>query len=294
VVRALSVVAVLAVIALSVMVRTPVVPRTPLTRHPAPAVALTALAQPLVVPNTVAPTQPLERLGQQVNFHIAFVSDFLATGAVLFAREFAIPGTLLNDVQNGTPLPDAASRALLDFVDVEIEAGRRLVGFAVTYVDFQVHFLANILRDVIEFASSLLTGRMPAPSTEPSSPIQAAATTAPTPNLTTSTHDDAAETIGDSKAAAPTATATSTRQPKKPKPVVAVTDSVTTATDSAQGEVRHAITEPSETEASATTSHRDTSHVPEADQSVRGNGDVRPDSGDTDNPATSKKVDSVR
>jgi hypothetical protein len=100
--------------------------------------ALPAAAAPLSLPN------PLNPLIQQVDFHVAFLTDFITTGAVLFGREFAIPGALLQDVHNGTPLPTALSSALQTFAQIELEAGRDLVGFAAQYVSFQLNFLTNL------------------------------------------------------------------------------------------------------------------------------------------------------
>jgi hypothetical protein len=92
------------------------------TPAPPPVVMLTAATQPLPPPRLLAqptqlapvqqlvPPQPQNPLAQQVAFHVAFVGDFLSTGAVLFAREFAIPGALLDDIHNGTPAPVANVR----------------------------------------------------------------------------------------------------------------------------------------------------------------------------------------
>ena len=93
----------------------------------------------------LVPLHPLNPLVQQVGFHIAFVADFLTTGAVLFAREFAIPGALIQDIHSGTPVPVAVGRALQTFAQIELEAGRELVGFAAGYVSFQLNFLVNLV-----------------------------------------------------------------------------------------------------------------------------------------------------
>ena len=139
---------------------------------------LTAVAQPLPAPRlltqptTLAPLQqlaplhPLNPLVQQVGFHIAFVADFLTTGAVLFAREFAIPGALIQDIHSGIPVPVAVGRALQTFAQIELEAGRELVGFAAEYVSFQLNFLANLVTTPVaavgELATSFLAGLTPA------------------------------------------------------------------------------------------------------------------------------------
>jgi hypothetical protein len=253
VVRAVSVIAVLAVIALSAVVQAPVVPRSPLVRPPVPAVALTALTQPLVTPTPlVLPMPHQDPLTQQINFHIAFVGNFLATGAALFAREFAIPGALLEDLHRGTPIPDALGRAVVDFAQVELDAGRELVRFAVQYVSFQVGFVANIVHNVVTFVMAIPIAvgdflgsfARPAPVTEPSAPTpalsvsadrsrQAPATdatepsTSPITRATPSSNDDARKG-GPSTATAPATTRASTT-PKRPKEVVAAEDSMATA-----------------------------------------------------------------
>ena len=139
---------------------------------------LTAVAQPLPAPRLLtqpttpaplqqlAPLQPLNPLVQQVGFRIAFVADFLASGTALFGREFAIPGALLQDIQTGTPVPDAVGRALQTFAQVELDAGRELAAFAAKYVSFQLNFFGNLvtlpIAAVGEFATSLLAGVTPA------------------------------------------------------------------------------------------------------------------------------------
>ena len=150
-----------AVVSVGALVMTPVVAgqvaQARLTPDNPPVVMLTAVAQPLPAPRlltqptTLAPLhqlasiQPLDPLVQQVGFHIAFVADFLTTGAVLFAREFATPGAVLNDIHNGVPVPAAVGRALQTFAQIELEAGRELVGFAAEYVSFQLNFFANLV-----------------------------------------------------------------------------------------------------------------------------------------------------
>ena len=112
-------------------------------------VALTAQVHPLppptLAPIPLVPTAPLELLGRQVNFHVDLLVDFVVTGAQLIARQVQVPGTLLQDLQNGTRLPVAVGRALQTIVEVELDAGRELVGFAAEYIDFQVRFLADLI-----------------------------------------------------------------------------------------------------------------------------------------------------
>jgi hypothetical protein len=140
----------------------------------APAVTLTAATQPL---------QPQNPLAQQVGFHVAFLGDFISTGAVLFAREFAIPGALLQDINSGTPAPVAVSQALQTFAQIELEAGRDLVGFAAQYVSFQLNFFANLVTmpvaAVSAFTTSPVAGLQPASAIQRSAPqVHGAATSA--------------------------------------------------------------------------------------------------------------------
>jgi hypothetical protein len=263
-----------AVLGASALVVTPVAP--PPTRPEPPPVALAAQAQPLAAPMTAAQVQPFDLVGQQVSFHVAFVGDFLSTGAVLFGREFAIPGTLVQDIQNGTPAPTAVGRALQSFAQVEFDAGRELVGFAAQYVSFQLNFLTNVVRDVMatfgstamafatfaagvvnQLVNSAAAGLTPAStlavpmSAEPASvgPAPASARQITPPAATERRSDGRAiETAQDSTRTASTAEDTVTEQPKKPKlaistvEVVEAPETVTESTASVQGEVRSATT----------------------------------------------------
>ena len=141
-----------------------------------PAVALTAQVQPVATPTTLAP-QPLALVVEQVNFHVGLFVDFIVTGAQLVGRQVAIPGTLLQDLGNGTPLPVALSRAVRTFAEIELDAGRQLIGFAAQYVDFQVRFIAKVLQDVVslvtaipvavgELVTSTVSHFTPAPATD--------------------------------------------------------------------------------------------------------------------------------
>jgi hypothetical protein len=159
-----SLVASLSVIAASVVV-------TPAMSQPAadvgtnqPAVTFTAATQPLpaavVEPRAVQPAalpavQQFDPLAEQVDFHVAFVSDFLTTGAVLFEREFAIPGTLAQDIGNGTPVPVALNSALQAFIQVELDAGLELVDFAGQYIDFQLRFVAKVLQNAVDAVTAI-------------------------------------------------------------------------------------------------------------------------------------------
>ena len=134
--------------------------------QPLPAPRILTQATALAPLQQLAPLQPLNPLAQQVGFHIAFVADFLTTGAVLFAREFATPGAVLNDIHNGVPVPAAVGRALQTFAQIELEAGRELVGFAAEYVSFQLNFFANLVRLPFAAVGTLLSGLTPASATQ--------------------------------------------------------------------------------------------------------------------------------
>jgi hypothetical protein len=116
----------LAVVGVSALIVAPVASQAPTAPSVAPIatphVALTAHVQPLTALHPLA--QP--------------------TTLALFAREIAIPGALLDDIHNGTPAPVALSRALQTFAQIELEAGRELVGFAAEYVSFPLNFFANL------------------------------------------------------------------------------------------------------------------------------------------------------
>jgi hypothetical protein len=119
-----------------------------------PAVALTAQVQPSATPTTLAP-QPLTLAVEQVNFHVGLFVDFIVTGAQLVGRQVTIPGMLLQDLGNGTPLGVALSRAVWTFAEIELDAGRELVGFAAQYVDFQVRFIADVLQAAVAVATAI-------------------------------------------------------------------------------------------------------------------------------------------
>lgn len=139
-----------AVVGVSALLLTPVVPqRAPMITEQ-PAVAPAAHVQSLPSPKLlVSPPQPGQLLAEQVNFHVGLAVDFIVTGAQLISRQLPVPGTLLQDIQNGTPLPVAVSRAVQTLVNVEVDAGRELVGFAAEFVNFQIGFLTSVLRGVM-------------------------------------------------------------------------------------------------------------------------------------------------
>jgi len=298
----------------SSLVIAPVV--TPATARPdPPPVALAVHAQPLAAPTTVASLQPFDIVGQQVGFHVGFVTDFVVTGAQLFARQVPIPGTLLHDLQNGTPLPVAVGRALQTFADVEIDAGRELVGFATEYVNFQIDFLAKVVRDAMTTASStaiafaaftagvvnqLVTSvvagltsastQIAATNAEPAAVgLAQASTRLATPPAAADRRPDVVETVKDAKDAvrtAPIAQDTVTEQPKKPKqptPAVETSDIVTGSTVSAQGDVRSATTGTTDTDGVAATDPDDVSRANRGGDDVHAKPEATPrDKGDTE------------
>jgi hypothetical protein len=225
----------LAVVGVGALVMAPVV--TGQTAHaPTPAalfvVTLTAVTQPLPAPRLLAlstalapvqqlvPPQPQNPLAQQVGFHIEFVGDFLSTGAVLFAREFATPGALLQDINSGTPAPVAVSRALQTFAQIELEAGRELVGFAAEYVTFQLNFFANLatmpVAAVSAFATSFLAGLPPASATQQSAPqVRVAVTSTDDVATTPKTGIETTARVGDPHTGTSSHKDTDTEQPKK-------------------------------------------------------------------------------
>ena len=227
----------LVVVGVSALIVAPVASPRPTAPSAPPPVALTAQVQPLrqlsaqalpTRPTTSAAMQPLNPLTQQVSFHIAFIADFLSTGAVLFGREFKIPGALLQDVQHGTPVPVAVGRALQTFAQIEIEAGRDLVGFAVQYVSFQLNFVANLMTMPVAavggFAGSLLAGVTPASATAASlAPGRThAPMTAVTPATITAAGPSGHGTLQrvDASQASSSSTHTVTLQPKRSRSVV--------------------------------------------------------------------------
>jgi hypothetical protein len=308
-----------ALLGASALVVTPVAPLP--TRPEPPPIALAAQAQPLAAPTTVASVQPFDLVGQQVSFHVGFVVDFVVTGAQLVGRQVPIPGTLLQDIQNGTPLPVAVGRALQTFADVEIDAGRELVGFATEYVNFQIDFLARVIRDLMntvtnttiafaafavgvvgQLVNSVAAGLTPAStlavptSAEPVSvgPAPASARQT-TPLAVTERRSDgrAIETAQDSTRTASTAEDTVTEQPKKPKLAISTVEAVeapetvTESTVSAQGEVRTATTGTTAPDGVAAKDRDDA-----AQANKGGDGEARPEpkasprsegKGDTDN-----------
>ena len=165
-----------AVAGVSVLVSAPAPLAVNSTARP-PAIVLAAQVQRSAMPTALAP-QPLALAAEQVNFHVALFVDFIVTGAQLGGRQVAIPGALLRDIETRTPLPVALSRAVQTFVEVELDAGRELVGFATQYVDFQLRFLANVLQAAVavataipvavaELATSTVSHFMPAPAIGP-------------------------------------------------------------------------------------------------------------------------------
>jgi hypothetical protein len=251
----------LAVVGVGALVMAPVVAGQPAQAPcPAPpqAVTLTAVAQPLQAlrllaqPTALAPVQqlvplqPQNPLAQQVAFHIAFVGDFLSTGAVLFAREFAIPGALLQDIHSGTPAPIAVSRALQTFAQIELEAGRELVGFAAQYVTFQLNFFANLatmpFAAVSAFATSESGGLEAVQATRQSAPqLRAAVTSTVDVATTPKTGVETTTRVGDPQTGTSAHKDTDTEQPKKFRSTVVESKSTNSTTAKTRDEDSDAV-----------------------------------------------------
>jgi hypothetical protein len=251
----------LAVVGVGALVMAPVVAGQPAQAPcPAPpqAVTLTAVAQPLQALRLLAqstalapvqqlvPLQPQNPLAQQVAFHIAFVGDFLSTGAVLFAREFAIPGALLQDIHSGTPAPVAVSRALQTFAQIELEAGRELIGFAAEYVSFQLNFFANLatmpFAAVSAFATSASGGLEAVQATRQSAPqLRAAVTSTVDVATTPKTGVETTARVGDPQTATSSHKDTDTEQPKKFRSTVVESKSTNSTTAKTRDEDSDAV-----------------------------------------------------
>ena len=240
----------LAVVGVGALVMAPVVADKPAQapfRAAPQAVTLTAVTQPLQAlpvfaqPTALAPVlqlaplQPLNPLAEQVGFHLAFVGDFISTGAVLFAREFAIPGALLQDIQGGTPAPVAVGRALQTFAQIELEAGRELVGFAAEYVTFQLNFFASLATMPVAvfsaFATSASGGLEAVRATGQSAPqVQAAVTSTDDVATTPKTGVETTSRVGDPQTGTSAHKDTDTEQPKKFRSTVAESKSTNSTT----------------------------------------------------------------
>lgn len=191
-----------AAVGIAALVINPAVVRQPPVPVNSPAVLFTAATQPLAVTSSPTPpappprlltqtaapalVSPLDPVAQQASFHVTFVGDFLSTGVDLFGREFAIPGALVQDIQAGTPVPDAVGRALQTFAQVEFDAGSELVAFAARYVSFQLNFLANLVATPVNAIGALAAslGAASASATRPplTSPrLATASSTGPPP-----------------------------------------------------------------------------------------------------------------
>jgi hypothetical protein len=279
------------VIGVCALVLTPAASPETLPRAEQPAVALAAQVQPLPAPPTSVAFPPLELLGQQVNFHIGLLVVFVVTGAQLVDRQLQIPGTLVQDIQNGTPLPVAVGRALQTFAEIEFDAGRELVGFAVEYVDFQLRFLAELSAlpfavavAVGEFVGSLIAGLTPVPVAESSVATATVSASAMRASATPPYDDDAVETVEIEPAdTAGAAEDDSTAKPRKRKVVVAAPDSDSVTTLSAQGEVRSGATETTDVDDATATTYDD---APKADEDRKDERRDEPDVEQTDNRDT--------
>jgi hypothetical protein len=164
-----------AVASVGALVMAPTMPEEAPIRTGPPAISRAAWVQPLMTPPPVpSPQQVLGRLNEQAAFHVDLAVDFVAQGASLVNRQIPVPFTLLSDIQNGTPLSVAVSRALTTLAEVEVDAGKQLVGFAARIVDFQLQFVASALQGAVvmttavpaavgELVASTLAGLTPPP-----------------------------------------------------------------------------------------------------------------------------------
>ena len=91
------------------------------------------------------PAQLPALLAEQVSFNTGVAVDFIVTGALLIGRQLEGVGTLVDDIRNDTPVPVAVGRAVVSFIDIELDAGRELVGFGEQLVDFQIEFVGNLV-----------------------------------------------------------------------------------------------------------------------------------------------------
>ena len=138
----------LAVITAGAIITAPTEPQQPTARAEALPVALVAQEQPLRSPAPPAlglPAQLPALLVQQVTFNTGVAVDFVVTGAQLIGRQLEEVGTLVDDIRNGTPVPVAVGRAVVSFIDIELDAGRELVGFGEELVDFQIRFVGKLV-----------------------------------------------------------------------------------------------------------------------------------------------------
>ena len=70
------------------------------------------------------------------------------TGAQLIGRQVEVALTLADDIRNGTPVPVALGRAVVSVINIELDAGRELVGFGRKLADFQIQFLGNLVSEL--------------------------------------------------------------------------------------------------------------------------------------------------
>ncbi len=119
----------------TVIVVAPMEAQTP-ARPEAPPVALAAQVQPPQLPALIA---------QQVSFNTGVAVDFVVTGAQLLGRQIQVGQALIDDVGNGTPIPVAVGRAIAGFTNIELDAGRELVGFGRELAEFQIQFFGNLV-----------------------------------------------------------------------------------------------------------------------------------------------------
>ena len=144
-----------------------------------PAVVLTAQVQPLGDADRRSALQPLDtgrRAGEFPRRPVRGLHRHRCTTRGQAGRDSAARCSRTSS--NGTPLPVALSRAVRTFAEIELDAGRELVGFAAQYIDFQVRFIAKVLRAAVavataipvavgELVTSTVSHFTPAPATGP-------------------------------------------------------------------------------------------------------------------------------
>jgi hypothetical protein len=138
----------LAVITACSIITAPTEPQHASAATEGPPIAVAAQVRPLQfpVPTTLAlPSQLPRLLGQQVSFNAGVAIDFIVTGAQLIGRQLEVFGTLVGDIRNGTPVPVAVGRAVVSLTNIELDAGRELVGFGRELADFQIQFVGNLV-----------------------------------------------------------------------------------------------------------------------------------------------------
>ena len=75
-------------------------------------------------------------------------SGFHRDGRAFDRPSVEVALTLADDIRNGTPVPAALGRAVVSVINIELDAGRELVGFGRELADFQIQFLGNLVSEL--------------------------------------------------------------------------------------------------------------------------------------------------